>query len=91
MGKVVGLIATGATAHHYLAIDHEFRAVMAWFNAYVVPGSVYVENAHFREQELADERVREHLRQLGEAVVMLAQKLRGVPAEPPPLSAWTRG
>ncbi len=91
MGKVVGLIATGATAHHYLAIDHELRAVMAWFNAYVAPGSVYVENAHYREQELVDERVREHLRQLGEGVIMLARKLQGTPAEPPPLAAWTRG
>ena len=91
MGKVVGLIATAATAHHYLAIDHDFRAVMAWFNAYVAPGSVYVENAHFQGQELADARVREHLRQLGESVVLLAQKLQGAPADPPPLAAWPRG
>ena len=91
MGKVVGLIATGATPHHYLAIDHELRTVMAWFNAYSLPGSVYVENSHFRDEALADERVRAHLEQLAGSVVLTAEKLRGVPAEPPPLAAWARG
>jgi hypothetical protein len=29
MGKPVGLIATGATDHHYLGIDQELRTVLA--------------------------------------------------------------
>ena len=41
-GKAVGLIATGATAHHYLMIDTQMRSVLAWFNAYILPGSVYL-------------------------------------------------
>jgi len=90
MGKVVGLIATGATAHHYLAIDHEFRAVMAWFNAYVLPGSVYVEHAHFRENEVVDSQACEHLRQLDQSAMLAAKALGGLAAAPPPLAASMR-
>ncbi len=41
-GKAIGLIAVGATPHHYLMIDTQMRSVLAWFNAYVLPGSVYL-------------------------------------------------
>lgn len=90
MGKPVGLVATAATEHHYLAIDQELRTVLAWFNAFVVPGSVYVQNSHFAGDELADERVREHLRQLAESVVVLETRLRDAPVGPPPLAGWKR-
>jgi FMN reductase len=91
MGKPVGLIATGATDHHYLAIDQELRTLLAWFNAFVVPGSVYVQGSHFQGEELTDERVRDHLRQLGESVVLLEARLRDAPMGPPPLAGWKRG
>ncbi len=90
MGKVVGLIATGATAHHYLAIDHELRALMAYFNAYVLPGSVYIEQAQFREQDVVDSQALQHLYQLGQSVVQAAKVLRGVVPSPPPLAQWIR-
>ena len=88
MSKVVGFVATGATMHHYLSIDHEMRAVMAWFNVYMAPGSAYLDNSHWKGDELIDERVRKHLEQLGENIVLMTQKLKGVDALPPPLVAW---
>ena len=42
MGKVCGLLAMGATDHHYLAIDGQLRPVLAWFGAHLVPGGVYL-------------------------------------------------
>jgi len=91
MGKVAGLIATGATDHHYLSIDHELRPVLTWFNMHLVPGSVYVRSHQLQGNEILDEQVREHLHQLGEAVVALHQRLQGSPMGPPPLSLWGRG
>jgi FAD reductase [NAD(P)H] len=88
MGKVVGFIVTAASSHHYLSIDHEMRAVMAWFNPYMAPGSAYLENSHWKGDDIVDERIQRHLAQLGENVVLMTQKLKGVEALPPPLIAW---
>ncbi len=90
MGKVAGLIATAATDHHYLGIDQELRPVLMWFNLHLVPGSVYVRSNQLQGKEITDEQVRGHLRQLGEAVVALHQRLQGNPMGPPPLSLWGR-
>ena len=90
MGKVAGLIATGATDHHYLSIDQELRPVLMWFNMHLVPGSMYVRSNQLQGTEIIDEQVREHLRQLGEAVIALHLRLQGSPMGPPPLSLWGR-
>ena len=83
-GKAVGLVATGATPHHYLAIDHEMRAVLAWFNAWLVPGSVYVDSKSYQDGALHEE-VQEYLRQLGEAVLDLHRHVADMSAGPVPL------
>jgi NAD(P)H-dependent FMN reductase len=90
MGKVAGLVATGATDHHYLSLDQELRPVLMWFNMHLVPGSVYVRGNQLQGSEIVDEQVREHLRQLGEAVIALHQRLQGSFMGPPPLSLWGR-
>ena len=90
MGKVAGLIATGATDHHYLSIDQELRPVLMWFNMHLVPGSVYVRGDQLQGGTVVDEQVRDHLQQLGKAVVDLCQRLRGGVEGPPPLSLWGR-
>ncbi len=74
-GKPVGLVATGATAHHYLAIDAALRPVLAWFNAVLLPGSVYLEGRDYQDGVIA-ERVRDQLEQLGRALTRLV----GLPA-----------
>ena len=55
MGKVCGLIAMGATDHHYLAIDSQLRPVLAWFGVHLVPGAVYLQSRQFQEGQLADQ------------------------------------
>lgn len=90
MGKVAGLIATGATDHHYLSIDQELRPVLMWFSMHLVPGSVYVRSNQLQGNMIVDEQTHEHLRLLGEAVIDLQQRLRGSSQGPPPLSLWGR-
>jgi len=88
-GKPVGLIATGATAHHYLAIDTGLRPVLAWFNAQLLPGSVYLEGRDYQDG-VVSERVRGQLEQLGRALPRAA----GLPAAaalPRSLAGQTRG
>ncbi len=81
-GKVVALIATGATSHHYLSIDHELRGVLAWFNAYLLPGSVYLEHSAYAEGELKDQGKRSALAELGKSLVEVHSRLRGVVPKP---------
>ena len=90
MGKVAGLIGNAYTDHHYLSIDQELKPVLAWFNMHIVPGSVYVRADQMQGGEVTDERVRDHLRQLGEAVIRLCHSLQDSSQGPPPLVLWPR-
>ena len=84
--KPVGIVAMGATAHHYLGVDWHVRAVLAWFGALVVPTSVYLESRHFRDGKLEDSASRDALADLVGALVALAAVPRDQ-AGPPPLAA----
>jgi len=84
--KPVGIVAMGATAHHYLGVDWHLRAVLAWFGALVVPTSVYLESRHFRDGKLEDSASRGALADLVGALVALAAVPRDQ-AGPPPLAA----
>jgi FMN reductase len=41
-GKACGILAMGATPHHYLGVDWHLRDVLAWFGALTLPTSVYL-------------------------------------------------
>ena len=45
--KPVGIVAMGATLHHYLGVDWHLRDVLAWFGAIAAPTSVYLTSADF--------------------------------------------
>jgi FMN reductase len=80
-GKAVGLLATGATDHHSLAIDLQLRGVLAWFNAYLVPGSVYLTHVETSSEGFA-EHATARLSELGVATVELARCLPKGPPKP---------
>ena len=67
--SAVGLVATGATDHHYLSIDEELRPVMSFFGAHTLGGSVYANDDHFEDREVVDEDVRDRLEMLGAATL----------------------
>jgi MsuE subfamily FMN reductase len=85
-GKPVGIAAMGATLHHYLGVDWQLRAVLAWFGALVTPTSVYLESSHFKDGKLADPDARAALGDLVTTLLALA----AVPRDhlgPPPLAS----
>jgi FMN reductase len=84
--KPIGIVAMGATSHHYLGVDWHLRAVLAWFGALVAPTSVYLESAHFQDGKLADPGARAALAQLVTAVLAMAAYPREA-LGPPPLAA----
>jgi FMN reductase len=84
--KPVGIVAMGATSHHYLGVDWQLRAVLAWFGARVVATSVYLESGHFREGNLADDACRAALADLVNAVLDMPATPGGS-FGPPPLAA----
>ena len=74
-GKVVGIVATGGSAHHYLAIEHQFKPLFGYFNAYTIPGGVYASNKHFIDGELIDDNTINRLNRLAEETVRLSARL----------------
>ena len=77
MGKVCGLIAMGATDHHYLAADTQLRPVLAWFGAHLVPGGVYLQSQHFQEGRVADGNAIAQLEALALGVISLQAAISG--------------
>lgn len=84
--KPVGIVAMGATSHHYLGVDWHLRAVLGWFGALVVPTSVYLEAGHFQDGRLADAGAAAALTDLVGALVAMTGRPRDQ-AGPPPLAA----
>ena len=84
--KPVGIVAMGATLHHYLGVDWQLRGVLAWFGALVAPTSVYLESSHFREGRLVDDAARAALSNLVDTLLALGRGGKG-PFGPPPLAA----
>ena len=83
-GKPIGLVATGGTDHHFLALEHELKPLAGFFRAWAVPGVVYANNTHFTGGELTDEGVRQRLDDLADTVVTFARHMPRVagPAAP---------
>ena len=73
--KPVGIVALGATDHHFLGVDSQQREVLAWFGARVAPISVYLSNRDFNDQEQPSEPPAEKLRELG--ATMMARPIPG--------------
>jgi FMN reductase len=88
--KPVGLVAMGASDHHYLAMDAQLRPVLAWFGALVLPTQVYLTGRNFEQGELRSEAARGELVALADAALDAAEKLAGTRLGPTPLAAKAR-
>jgi FMN reductase len=71
-GKPVGIIAMGATQHHFLGVDWHLRDVLAWFGALLVPTSVYLASADFVDGQLTGSG-QQDLKDLASAVIKLKE------------------
>src|SRR5258708_13796912 len=71
-GKPVGIVAMGASQHHFLGVDWHLRDVLAWFGALVAPTSVYLAAADFVDGQLT-ENAKQDLKDLADAVIRLKE------------------
>ncbi len=87
-GKVVGLVAMGASDHHYLGAERHLRDVLAFFGALPLPVAVHLNGGDFTDG-VPGERATAVLDQLFAATAAVATALDGVEAlaEPLPLAA----
>jgi FMN reductase len=87
-GKPVGIIAMGATSHHFLGADWHLRDVLAWFGALAIPTSVYLISNDFVDGSIS-ENAKQDLRSLTAAIVKLSgvTPARGDFIGPKPLAA----
>jgi FMN reductase len=87
-GKVVGLLAMGASDHHFLGAERHLRDVLAFFGAVTMPVAVYLNNGDFLDG-VPGERAEDALDQLFAATAEAAAALAGTAAglEPAPLAA----
>ena len=72
VAKPVGIVAMGATQHHFLGVDWHLRDVLAWFGALVVPTSAYLASADFVNGQLT-EGAKQDLIALADAVIKLKE------------------
>jgi FMN reductase len=84
--KPVGVVAMGATLHHFLGAESHLRDVLAWFGAWQVPSGVYLSSADFADGKLTDGAA-SSLDELVRALTALADVRKTLPAGPTPLAA----
>jgi MsuE subfamily FMN reductase len=78
-GKVVGLLATGGSDHHYLVLEHQLRPLFGFFGAYTPTRAIYAAAKDFDAQKQAQGRIVEELKRLGQEVVIQARFLAEAP------------
>lgn len=75
-GKVIGLLATGGSDHHYLVLEHELRPLLGFFGAYTLARTIYASPKDFDAQKQVQGKLIEDLTALGREVVLQARFLR---------------
>jgi FMN reductase len=86
-GTPVGIVAMGASDHHYLGAERHLRDVLAFFGAHALPTAVYLTGRDFVDG-VPGERAQRALDELVVAAVSLAAMLDAAPPlGPTPLAA----
>lgn len=85
-GKPVGIVAMGATLHHFLGAESHLRDILAWFGAVALPSGVYLASSDFVDGRLTDSAATS-LDALAAAAASVARALAGADLGPPPLAA----
>lgn len=83
LGKVAALVATGASFHHFLALDFTFRPIMTFFNMHTVPGGLYASREQFLPAQQLSEPLRQQAEALGQDLVYMTRQLAGRGWGPP--------
>jgi FMN reductase len=84
--KPVGIVAMGASHHHFLGADWHLRNVLSWFGALTAPTSVYLSSADFAEG-VPTPAAAGTLDELVQTLIALRDATRGLTLGPAPLAA----
>lgn len=84
--KPVGVVAMGATLHHFLGAESHLRDILAWFGAWQLPTGIYLSSADFADGKLTDGAA-SSLDELVAALAELANATSALPPGPTPLAA----
>ncbi len=90
-GKVVGLLASGGSDHHYLVLEHQLRPLFAFFGAYTPARAIYAAPGDFNAQKEVQGRLVEELARLGQEIVIQARFLAETRGLSRPEHVRTRG
>lgn len=71
--RAIGLIATGATDHHYLSVSQELGPISSFFGSYAIGAGVYAQSSQFKNHQVTDDKVKERLKKLGKATIELSR------------------
>lgn len=90
-GKAVGLLASGGSDHHFLALEHQLRPLLAFFGAVTVARAVYATPRDFDAQKQPQDHLIEELAHLGQEVVVQARWRAAEPAFARSRQEFSRG
>ena len=85
--KAVGIVAMGASQHHFLGAERHLRDVLAFFGALVCPLAVYLSSADFSDGAPSEKAAAQLDALLGELATLSGALDRGAP--PPALRPLT--
>jgi NAD(P)H-dependent FMN reductase len=85
-GKPCGIVAVGATPHHFLGVDWHLRDILGWFGALIAPVSVYLSSTDFADGS-PNEGARKDLRDLIRTLIRLCPMNEDGPLGPVPFAA----
>ena len=75
--RATAIVLTGASWHHFLALDSLRNVLGGFFGAFVIPPGLYVPRAGFTDEGDLGEQWREQAALQGRALVELARAIRG--------------
>lgn len=88
--KPVGIVAMGATLHHFLGVDQSLHTALSWFGSILVPPGVYLTSESFENGAPVAATAAE-LDQFAGTMVDMAKRLAGLTLKPRPIAAKAKG
>lgn len=71
----LGLVATGATNHHFLSISQELGPIASFFGSHQVGSGVYINSSQFENGRIVDSEIIQRLETLGKATAELSSAI----------------
>ena len=88
--KPVGIVAMGASPHHFLGVESDLMPIFSWFGAIYVPPGIYLTSKSFENGQPVPDAA-EMLKSYAASMIDAAGRLTGFRLRPRPLAARPPG